>query len=116
MSSKPDIASGIEAGSGNVFEDLALPNAEERLAKALLARTIHQVIVQRGWTQAKAAKEIGMAASDVSDVVRGKLGKFSLDRLESIILDLRMDIHIRVSPTPAEGRRGHVSVELVPAG
>ncbi len=116
MSSKSTITPEIEAGSGNVFDDLALPNAEERLAKALLARTIQQVIVRRGWSQAKAAKEIGMAASDISDIVRGKLGKFSLDRLESIILDLRMDIHIRVSPVVVEGRRGHVSVELVSAG
>lgn len=104
----------IEASSGNVFEDLGLPNAEERLAKALLARTIKQIIAHHGWTQTKAAKHVGLAASDMSDIVRGKLARFSLDRLESVILDLDMDIHIRVSPKQAESRRGHVSVELVP--
>ena len=113
MSTKPTVTPEIEAGSDNVFEDLLLPHAEERLAKALLARAIRQVITARSWSQARAAKEIGLAQSDMSDIVRGKLGKFSLDRLESIILDLRMDIHIRVSPTPADERRGHVSVELV---
>ena len=103
----------IEDGSGNVFADLALPDAEERMAKALLARTIKQILVQRNWTQAAGAKAVGFAPSDMSDIVRGKLAKFSIDRLESAILDLGMDIHIRVEPKRSTALRGHVSVELV---
>jgi len=113
MSRKFANAGEVETSSGNVFEDLGAANADVRLAKGLLSRTIQQVIAQRGWSQAKAAREIGLAQSDMSDVVRGKLGKFSLERLESIILDLDMDIHMRVSPKKPSAARGHVSVELV---
>lgn len=34
----------IEAGSGNVFEDLGLPDAGERLARAELARVIRNIV------------------------------------------------------------------------
>lgn len=102
-------------GSGNVFADIALPNAEERLAKALLSRTIAKIIQQRDWSQAMAAQSTGVAASDMSDIVRGKLAKFSLSRLETIILDLGMDIHLRVSPKQPGSLRGNMTVELTGA-
>jgi predicted XRE-type DNA-binding protein len=120
----------VEDSSGNVFQDLGLPNAEERLEKALLARAIRQIITARDWKQAKAAKIAGIAPSDMSDIVRGKLAKFSLDRLNTIILNLGMDIAIRLTPVPEvtqsakaskgtkasqPSRRGRVSVELVAA-
>ena len=38
MSTTPTVTREIEAGSDDVFEDLLLPHAEERLAKALRAR------------------------------------------------------------------------------
>ena len=103
----------VIVGSGNVFADLGLPNPEERLAKAMLSRTITQILKKRGWTQARAARAVGIAASDMSDIVRGKLRRFSLDRLESVILDLDMDIDIRISPKRVAGKRGQVRVQLV---
>ncbi len=115
MTSKKSVAPHVEASSGNVYADVALPNPEERLAKALLSRTIAQIIQQRGWSQAKAAVSTGVAASDMSDIVRGKLAKFSLSRLETIILDLDMDIHMRISPKQPGSLRGHVTVELTGA-
>lgn len=110
MRSETDLT--VEDSCGNVFADLGLPHAEERLAKAMLSRTITHILRTRGWTQAHAARVVGMAASDMSDIVRGKLRRFSLDRLESLILDLDMDIHIRISPKRVASRRGQVSVQL----
>jgi predicted XRE-type DNA-binding protein len=112
QSASPQAA--ITASSGNVFADLGLPNAEERLAKALLSRVIQDIVQQRGWTQARAARETGLAASDMSDIMRGKLAKFSRERLESIILDLDMDIHMRVTPKAPHFVRGQIAVELAP--
>ncbi len=105
--------SEIVNGSDNVFTDLELPNAPERLSKALLARAIRQIVRRRTWTQAKAAKHVGLAASDMSDVMRGKLARFSGDRLEAVLLDLEMDVHIVIRPATAGNRRGRVTVELV---
>ena len=42
---KPTIVA--EKSSGNVFADLGLPNAEDRLAKAELARKISEIIAKR---------------------------------------------------------------------
>lgn len=105
----------IEAGSDNVFADLHRPNPQERLSKALLARAIQEIVKRRAWTQARAARHVGLAASDMSDVMRGKLARFSLDRLESVLLDLQMDVHIIIRPVSAAGRRGTVTVELLGA-
>ena len=41
----------IEASSGNVFDDLGLPDAGERLAKAELARVIRNIVKDKNWTQ-----------------------------------------------------------------
>jgi predicted XRE-type DNA-binding protein len=41
----------IYHGSGNVFADLGLPDAEEHLAKAELARQILNIIAKRNLTQ-----------------------------------------------------------------
>ena len=46
-------------GSGNVFADLGLPNAEEMLAKAELAQKITAILTRRRLTQAEAAKVWG---------------------------------------------------------
>jgi predicted XRE-type DNA-binding protein len=59
-------------GSGNVFADLGLPDAEERLAKAELARQILNIIAKRRLTQAKAAELLGIDQPKVSALTRGE--------------------------------------------
>jgi predicted XRE-type DNA-binding protein len=49
----------VHEGSGNVFADLGLPNAEERLLKANIVTELHRLIKQRELTQVKAAKLTG---------------------------------------------------------
>jgi predicted XRE-type DNA-binding protein len=88
-------------GSGNVFEDLGLPDADLRLAKAELARFIRKLIAARGLTQGAAAKLLGIKQPDVSDLVRGRLARFSLERLGGFLPPLGMDVTIRVEPHTA---------------
>ena len=57
-------------GSGNVFADLSLPDAEERLAKAELARQILNIITKRRLTQAQAAELLGIDQPKVSALTR----------------------------------------------
>ena len=47
-------------GSGNVFADLELPDSEERLSKAELARQILNVITERRLTQSQTAELLGI--------------------------------------------------------
>jgi predicted XRE-type DNA-binding protein len=105
----------VEPGSGNVFEDLGLPDAAERLAKAELARVIRKIVADRGWTQRRAAAVLGIAAPDMSDLVRGKLARFSQERLERFLNALDMDIRIQVAPRRKGKKHAGVTVELVGA-
>ncbi len=105
----------ITSGSGNVFADLGLPDAADRLAKAELARVIRKIVTEKTWTQRRAATVLGIAPPDMSDLMRGKLARFSQERLERFLNALDMDVHIRIGPRPAGKKRANVSVELVGA-
>ena len=104
---------GIESSSGNVFEDLGLPNPAERLAKAELARMIRTIVREKHWTQRRAARVLGIAPPDMSDLMRGKLVRFSQERLERFLNALDMHVHIQVGPRKTKNKRAAVTVELI---
>jgi predicted XRE-type DNA-binding protein len=89
-----------EVSSGNVFADLGFDNPEEELLKAKLAREIRAIIKRRRLTQAKSAELLGMKQPDVSAIVTGRTGKFSIDRLVRCLdrLDYRVDVVVRHKP------------------
>ena len=101
----------IEEGSGNVFADLGLPNPEEELLKAKLARQVIRIIAQRGLTQAEAARLLGVAQPNVSALVNGRLSGFSVERLIHFLNALGSDVDIVVKPPT--NARGQVQVEVV---
>jgi predicted XRE-type DNA-binding protein len=103
----------VHESSGNVFQDLDARQAEERLAKAELARVIRREIRGRKLTQTQAAELLGITQPDVSDLVRGKLGRFSMERLERFLNALDMEVRIQVGPKPKDKDRAGISVELV---
>jgi predicted XRE-type DNA-binding protein len=112
---KADDRIAIESSSGNVFEDLGLPHPAERLAKAELARVIRTIVTGKSWTQRRAAKALGIAPPDMSDLMRGKLARFSQERLERFLNALDMDVHIQVGPRRTGKKRASVTVELLGA-
>jgi predicted XRE-type DNA-binding protein len=105
----------IHNGSGNVFQDMGMRDAEERLAKAELARVIKHQIQERGLTQTDAAALLGIQQPDVSDLVRGKLSRFSTARLERFLNCLDFEIRIQVGPRPEGKAHAGISVETVEA-
>lgn len=98
-------------GSGNIFADLNLPNPDEWLAKAELARRISDLIDQRGLTQRQAAALLGVKQPQVSAVMRGLLEGFTTDRLFRFLNKLGQEIIIVVHPTAKRKKRGSISVE-----
>ncbi len=88
----------VKTGSRNVFADLGLPHAEERLAKAELARAIGKAIESRGLTQREAAELLGVDQPKVSQVLNGRLNGFSTERLLRFLTSLGRDVEIRVRP------------------
>lgn len=89
-----------EVGSGNVFADLGMPDAEELKAKAHLVIEIIQIIEARGLKQAEAAEIMGIDQPKVSQLMRGKLDGFSMERLYRFLNALGRDIEIVVTPKP----------------
>ena len=89
-----------EVSSGNVFADLGFDNPEEELLKAKLARQIRAIIKRRRLTQARSAELLGLKQPDVSTIVTGRTGKFSIDRLVRCLdrLDYKVDVVIRHKP------------------
>jgi predicted XRE-type DNA-binding protein len=68
----------VEAGSGDVFTDLGYADAKERRLKVRLALEVNQVLEKRG---PRAAKLLGLRQPRVSDLVRYRLNRFSVERL-----------------------------------
>jgi predicted XRE-type DNA-binding protein len=71
----------VHDSSGNVFADMGMSNAEERLAKAELARVIRRAIRERDLVPDDVGRDLGLSAEDVADLLRGKLTHFSRIRL-----------------------------------
>jgi predicted XRE-type DNA-binding protein len=71
----------VEAGSGNVFADLALTDADEQFAKGQLAQRIGRIIAALELTQARAAALLQVNQPKVSALLRGRLDGFSTDQL-----------------------------------
>lgn len=88
----------IVAGSGNVFADVGMPDPDAALAKAKFAYAISSQIRRRRWTQAEAARILGVGQPDVSRIVRGRLEGYSIERLALLLNRLDLDVDISVSP------------------
>jgi predicted XRE-type DNA-binding protein len=76
----------ITKSSGSVFIDLGFPSEEAAVLamRADLMAKLRTLIDARGWTHHEASKRLGIAQSRVSDRVRGKWDKFSLDILVTL--------------------------------
>ena len=83
--------------SGNVFADLGFSPEEATILamRAELMARIRETIMDKGWTQAEAAGQLGIGQSRVSDLVRGKRDKFSLDML--VTLATRAGRHVELA-------------------
>jgi predicted XRE-type DNA-binding protein len=73
----------IFESSGNVFADLDLEPAEAAILhmRAKLMNDLRAYIQSTGMTQTEAAEMLGIAQSRMSDLMRGKWDKFSLEML-----------------------------------
>ena len=85
-------------GSGNVFRDLGQENADAQQFKAILAAEIIKALDRDGLSVRGAHSRTGVAAADFSRIRNADLGRFTLDRLLSIInrLGSRVDVKIKV--------------------
>jgi len=101
---KSMLVDGVEVhrGSGNVFADLGLADAEKLRIKTGLVIEIRKAVRSQGLTQQEAAKRMGITQPKVSDMVRGEFSNLSERKLMDCLTRLGYDIEIKVRPAKAE--------------
>ena len=87
-------------GSGNVFRDVGHANADAEQFKAILAAEIIKAIDREHLSVRAAHRRTGIAAADFSRIRNADLGRFTVDRLMSILnrLGSRVEVKVRVRP------------------
>ena len=96
----------VEVGSGNIFADLGLPDADEMLLKAQIVVALHRLITARKLTQTEAAKRIGIGQPDLSNVLRGRFRGYSTERLMRMLTAFDQDVEITVRPRRRKSKQG----------
>ncbi|MHB1175454.1 MAG: helix-turn-helix domain-containing protein [Sulfuriferula sp.] len=109
---KKRIINGIEVeiGSGNVFADLGLPDAEKLKIKSGLVIEITKAVRKLGLTQDEAARRMGITQPKVSGMLRGDFANLSERKLMDCLNRLGYDIEIKVKP--AAEPLGHLMLAI----
>ena len=90
-------------GSGNVYRDLGKENPDLRQFKAILASEIIKALDRDKLSVRQAHARTGTAAADFSRIRNADLGRFTVDRLMSIInrLGSRVEVAVKVKRSAA---------------
>ena len=98
----------VVRGSGNVYRDLGHDNADAKQLKALLAAEILKALDRDRLSVRQAEARTGFAAADFSRIRNADLGRFTLDRLMSILNRLGSRVEVKLKVKPAS-RGAHVA-------
>jgi predicted XRE-type DNA-binding protein len=92
----------VVRGSGNVFRDLGHEDADVEQFKAILAAEIIKALDRQRLSVRAAHDRTGIAAADFSRIRNAELGRFTVDRLISIINRLGSRVELRIKLRPAK--------------
>ncbi len=98
MSSETDSEIEYETGSGNIFADLDLDEADDLHTRACLGVQVMKILREQGYSQKEAAAILGLKQPEVSAIMRAKFSRFSQERLISFLNKLNRKVTIQVSP------------------
>ena len=97
-------------GSGNVFRDFGTANADAEQLRSILAAQIIKALDERELTGREAESLTGIAAADFSRIRRANLGRFTIDRLMTILNRLNRQVEVTVVVRPFSNIQPHPSV------
>jgi predicted XRE-type DNA-binding protein len=92
----------VVRGSGNAFRDLGHKNADAEQFKAILAAEIIKALDREHLSVRRAHGRTGIAAADFFRIRNADLGRFTVDRLMSILNQLGSRIEVKVRVRRAE--------------
>lgn len=86
----------FQAGSGNVFADLGLPDSDELMFKADLAARLTDALRASGLAQRPVAARLGWTQPEVSAFLNGRISGFSVERMMRALTKMgkRVEVHI----------------------
>ena len=107
----------ITKGSPNIFADLGF-DAEE--AQNLLLRSQTMMVISKwfeasGLTQVAAAKTLGLTQPRLNQMLKGKIGEFSLDALVNMATRAGMRVGLTIRPIPSVKARTTRKTEHAPS-
>ncbi len=71
--------------------------AENMKLRSRLMMALEQHIAARNWTQAEAARRLGVTQPRISDLKRGKINLFALDTLVNMAVAAGLQVEMRIS-------------------
>ena len=85
-------------GNANVFEDLGFEReqAANLKVRADLMLDLRRYIEQQGWTQEQAAQYFGETQPRISNLMRGEIDRFSVDKLIKMLAHAGMEVRVEV--------------------
>jgi len=95
----------VVRGSGNVFRDFRRRDADLEQLRAILAAEIIGVLEDRGLSVRKAAELTSIDAGDFSRIRRANFGRFTVDRLMTILARLDQEVDVTVTVRPRKAAR-----------
>lgn len=72
-------------------------NAENMKLRSSLMRALEDQIRTREWTQTEAAQRFGVTQPRISDLMRGRINRFSLDTLVNMVSAVGLHVDMRVA-------------------
>lgn len=98
-------------GTGNVYGDLGIPDAEAMLVKAQLATAIADSIASKKLTQKQAAEILGMTQPKLSHLVNGHFRGISESKMMECLVRLGRDVRIIIGQErPRRKKPGKIQV------
>jgi predicted XRE-type DNA-binding protein len=88
----------FEEGFGNIFADLGMEDAEERLVRAQLGFHVVTLLKNRDLKQKDAAVLLDISQPDVSHLLNGHFSRFTTDKLLDFLKKLEQKVKIEISP------------------
>ena len=98
MSTKKPRKIKFEEGSGNVFADLGLKEADQLLVRSQIGFHVFKILEDRKLKQREIAGVLGIAQPDVSHLMNGHFSRFTTDKLLDFLKRLDRKVTIQISP------------------
>jgi predicted XRE-type DNA-binding protein len=95
---KRDVDLSITQGSGDVFRDVGFSPAEASnlRIRSQMMTALRKFLGNEGLTQAQAAKRLKVTQPRISDLMCGKISRFSLDALVNMLTDAGLEVDFRI--------------------